>query len=168
MNYLWSHPGYYCDLLYPGAMFFNYFNKFDDFLFIVTLFSIFAYMFFKKYKNKKLFTKLIFSLLYSCGVDFIRFFFMMLLNLTTSVGNYENYSGGRVPDCWSQGYYLIFFLVSYLLFSLFMYIDLRIIYGFIDKQKKYMTWINIIFIVIVGILLIGLMFSEGKLDMLNR
>ena len=73
---------------------------------------------------------------------------------------------GFTYECWSQGLYFIVFGIFYLVFSMLLYINIRIWSSFIDKKNKYTKWLNIIYIVIMIILFIIFILSKGQINVL--
>ncbi|MBE6150191.1 MAG: hypothetical protein E7162_00010 [Firmicutes bacterium] len=162
MNYLsW---GWFCPEEYFGANIYKFFNYFDDLLLIITCVSIFLYFLLKKYKDKKLVVRIFKSLLWSVGLYFIVIFGRVILNLVLDSG--RDYGSG-----WTMGYscmlkstYSIIFFFQYIFFFVLTYINTRIWYGFFDKNKKYMKWINIGFIILMIVILIISFFTSGTLN----
>lgn len=170
MNYLaWGEPSFFCKDLYPGADFFNFFLKNSMFLLFITLLSIFAYYYFKIYQDKKLSSRVslsIFKCLKLCGIYFIVSLFLVLISSTYT--NNDVWISHTQNVCLTQGSYLIMFIVTYILASVLTYFNVRIWYIFIDKSKKFLMWINIISIILIGVSFILFCFSKGTLNILNR
>ena len=166
MNYLF---GYVADIRcyeeYVGSGFFNIFLGNYGFLVFITLISIFLYFFFNKYKNKKImvrfFKTLLWCLLFYIGYILFDLIFGNILGISNLVSD-----SGFTYECWSQGLYFIVFGIFYLVFSMLLYINIRIWSSFIDKKNKYTKWLNIIYIVIMIILFIIFILSKGQINVL--
>ncbi len=162
MNYLsW---GEFCPEKYFGADIYKFFNHFDDLLLIITCISIFLYFLLKKCKDEKLGIKVFKSLLWSIGFVFIYKFLGLILGLVLDSG--IDYGSGWMSgySCISKGSYFIMFFFKYIFFFVSIYINTRILYEFIGKNKKHMKWTNVGFIILMSVLLIISLFSEGTLN----
>ena len=170
MNFLsWGpYVKYICKEEYPGAVFFDFFIKFSMVLLFITIVSVFLHCFFNKYKGKKIFKRVSFSSLWCILITFVYHIYYLFLGLFSV----KDYDGSWISNvqiaCFTQGSYLLNFIVSYVFCSILTYLNIRIWYNFIDKNKRYLKWINIIFVLLVIIIFIVLFNTEGTLDILNK